>query len=184
MTYVYSVNALCVEDDTEEFRFINSLPEDPVEEKNILAFLAGADMYIMGRVLYEEFAKHFQDKTASDHPFAPIYAATDKVVFSRTLASAQWERTSLNRGDIVDEVMKLKREGDGYIIVTGRSGITRSLLHHDLIDEFRITMFPMLMGKGTRMFAPIAVGDFKPLELVSCQSGRNGVVVLHYRRCR
>ena len=184
MTYVYSVNAASMEDDTDEFRFINDLPEDPSEEERILSFLAGADMYIMGRFLYEEFAGNFQGKTATDHPFAPIYAQTDKVVFSRTLASADWERTTINRGDLVTEVEKLKSQGDGYMIVTGRSGITRALLHHDLIDEFRITMFPMLLGQGTRMFEPDDVGDFKPLELVSCYPGTNGVVVLHYRRRR
>jgi dihydrofolate reductase len=184
MTYVYSVNAACMEDDTDEFRFIAGLPDDPDEEESILTFLAGAELYLMGRVLYGDFAKHFQGKTAADHPFAPIYAATDKVVFSRTLESADWERTTINRGDLVTEVEKLKREGDGYMIVTGRNGVTRTLLHHDLIDEFRITVFPLLMGKGTRMFELDDVGESKPLELVSCKPGINGVVVLHYRRLR
>lgn len=184
MTYVYSVNAAGMEDGTDEFHFISGLPEDPAEEERLLAFLSGAELYLMGRILYESFAEHFQGKTAADHPFAPIYAATDKVVFSRTLASADWERTTINRGDLVTEVEKLKSEGDGYMIVTGRSGITRSLLHHDLIDEFRITMFPLLLGQGERMLELDDVGKSKPLELVSCNPGTNGVVVLHYRRRR
>jgi dihydrofolate reductase len=184
MTYVYSVNAAETRDDTDEFRFIASLPDDPDEEERILGFLAGAETYVMGRVLYESFAEHFQGKTAADHPFAPIYAAMDKVVFSRTLASADWERTTINRGDVVTEVERLKSEGDGYMIVTGRSGITRALLHHDLIDEFRITVFPFLSGQGTRMFEPDDVGKSKPLELVSCHACTNSVVVLHYRRNR
>jgi dihydrofolate reductase len=184
MTYVYSVNAAHMKDGADEFRFIDSLPEDPAQEECILAFLAGAEVYLMGRVLYEEFARHFQGKTAADHPFAPIYAATDKVVFSQTLATADWERTTVNRGDLVTEVEKLKREGDGYMIVTGGSGVTRTLLHHDLIDEFRITMFPLLMGHGTRSFELDDVGESKPLDLVSCDAGTNGVVVLHYRRRR
>jgi dihydrofolate reductase len=184
MTYVYSVNAACMSDDTEEIRFINELPEDPGQEEAILAFLSGAGMYLMGRVLYEDFARHFQGKTVADHPFAPIYAATDKIVFSSSLESADWERTTINRGDLVTEVEKLKSDGDGYMIVTGRSGITRTLLQHDLIDEFRITMFPLLMGSGTPMFELDDVGAWKPLDLVSCQPGTNGVVVLHYRRRR
>jgi dihydrofolate reductase len=184
MTYVYSVNAFSMKVDAEAFQFINELPDDDEEETRILEFLGGADLYIMGRVLYEEFASHFQGKTASDHPFAPIYAATDKVVFSQTLKSADWERTTINRGDLVTEVEKLKAEGDGYMIVTGRSGIHRTLLHHDLIDEFRITVFPMLLGKGAQMLEADDVGSFKPLELVSCRPGTNGVVVLHYRRLR
>jgi dihydrofolate reductase len=102
----------------------------------------------------------------------------------RTLESAEWERTTINRGDLVTEVEKLKSEGDGYIIVTGRSGITRTLLHHDLIDEFRITVFPLLSGQGTREFETDVVGESKQLELVSCKPGTNGVVVLHYRRRR
>jgi dihydrofolate reductase len=184
MTYMLSVNAVSTKDDTDDFRFISGLPDDPAEEEAILAFLAGADLYLMGRVLYEEFAEHFQGKTSADHPFAPIYAQTDKVVFSRTLPSADWERTTINRGDVVTEVEKLKSEGDGYMIVTGRSGITRTLLHHDLIDEFRITVFPLLSGQGTREFDLDVVGESKPLELLSCQPGTNGVVVLHYRRRR
>ena len=184
MTYVYSVNAVSVNDGTEAFQFMSSIPDDPDQEDDILTFLAGTEKYLMGRVLYEEFASHFQGKTATDHPFAPIYAATDKVVFSHTLESADWERTTINRGDLVTEVEKLKSEGDGYMIVTGRSGITRTLLHHDLIDEFRITVFPMLLGQGTREFELDDIGEFKPLELVSCRPGTNGVVVLHYRRRR
>jgi dihydrofolate reductase len=184
MTYVYSVNAAETADDSDEFRFINELPDDDAEEERILAFLAGADAYVMGRDLYESFAKHFQGKTAADHPFAPIYAATDKIVFSRSLATADWERTTINRGDLVTEVEKLKNEGDGYMIVTGRSGITRTLLHHDLIDEFRITVFPFLAGQGNRMFEPDDVGESKYLDLVSCHPCTNGVVVLHYRRRR
>jgi len=184
MTYVYSVNAACTKDDTEEFRFINSLPDDPDEEERMLTFHAGAEAYVMGRVLYDEFAKHFQGKTSADHPFAPMYAATDKVVFSRTLASADWERTTINRGDLVAEVKKLKNQDDGYMIVTGRSGITRVLLHHDLIDEFRISVRPLFLGQGTRMFEFDDIGESKPLELVSCHAGTNGVVALHYRRRR
>jgi dihydrofolate reductase len=185
MTYVYSLNAVAVNDDgTEDFAFIASIPDDPDQEERILSFLAGAEVYLMGRVLYEEFAGHFQGKTAADHPYAPIYAATDKVVFSQTLESADWERTTINRGDLVTEVEKLKNEGDGYMLVTGRSGITRTLLHHDLIDEFRITLFPLLAGVGTPMFELDDVGMSKPLELVSCQPGTNGVIVLHYRRHR
>jgi dihydrofolate reductase len=138
----------------------------------------------MGRVLDEELASHFVGKTAADHPFAPIYAGADKIVFSQTLASADWERTTINRGDVITEVEKLKNEGDGYMIVTGGSGITRALLHHDLIDEFRITVYPLLMGQGTRMFELDDVGESKPLDLVSCRPGANGVVVLHYRRRR
>jgi dihydrofolate reductase len=185
MTYVYSLNAVAVNDDgTEDFAFIASLPDDPDQEERILSFLAGAEVYIMGRVLYEEFAGHFQGKTAADHPYAPVYAATDKVVFSKTLESADWERTTLNRGDLVTEVEKLKNEGDGYMLVTGRSGITRTLLHHDLIDEFRITLFPLMAGVGTPMFQLDDVGTSKQLELVSCDAGTNDVVVLHYRRRR
>ena len=185
MTYVYSLNAAAVKDDgTEDFAFIASLPDDPDQEERILSFLAGAEVYIMGRVLYQEFAGHFQGKTAAHHPYAPIYAATDKVVFSKTLESADWERTTLNRGDLVTEVEKLKREGDGYMLVTGRSGITRTLLHHDLIDEFRITLFPLMAGVGEPMFQLDDVGTSKQLELVSCDAGTNDVVVLHYRRRR
>ena len=184
MSYVYSVNAACLESGADEFSFIDSLPDDPAQESDILTFLSGAEAYVLGRTQYERFAKGFQGKTSTDHPFAPIYAAMDKIVFSRTLTSAYWERTTINRGDLVTEVEKLKCVGNGYILVTGRSGITRTLLRHDLIDEFRISLFPMLLGQGSRMFDFDDVGTSKELELVSCEPGTNGVVVLHYRRHR
>jgi dihydrofolate reductase len=184
MSYAYSVNAACIEGDAEDFRFINSLPDDPVQEKDILTFLAGAEVHIKGRTPYERPSKDFQGKTSTDDPFAPIYAATDKVVLSCTLASADWERTTIDRGDLVPEVEKLKREGNGYIIVTGRSGITRTLLQHDLVDELRMSVFPMLLGQGFRMFNFDDVGTSKEFELISCEPGTNGVVVRHYRRHR
>jgi dihydrofolate reductase len=183
-TYVYTVNAFSIDDGTEDFQFIAGLPDDPEEEARFLPFLAGADYHLMGRTLYQDFAEHFQNKTAADHPYAPIYAAAHKVVFSRTLASASWENTTINRGDLATEIATLKADGDGYMIVTGRSGITRSLLHLDLIDEFRISVFPLLSGHGERMFDLDDVGESKPLELVACLPQTNGVVVLHYRRWR
>lgn len=127
---------------------------------------------------------NFQGKTAADHPYAPIYAAANKVVVSRTLESADWPGTTIVRGDLATEVEKLKREGDGYMVVTGRSGITRSLLYLDFIDEFRIAVFPFLAGRGGRQFDLDDVGPSKTLYLVDCLPLTNGVVILHYRRRR
>ncbi len=183
MTYVYSVNAADIEDDTDEFRFIGGLPDDPAEEERILAFLAAAQVYVMGQVLYESFAEHFQGKTAAAHPFAPIYAHGQ----GRLLAHSRVGGLGAH-----DDQLGRRRH-------RGREAEERGRRLHDrdwaqrhypgpvashLIDEFHIHGLPVAVGSGQSDVELGDVGESKPLELVSCHPCTNGVVVLHYCRRR
>jgi len=134
----------------------------------------------MGRTAYEGIAGSMT--TAPDHPFAPILNAARKVVFSRTLRTADWANTTVATGDTAEEVDKLRNGGDGHIVVWGGIGLWRSLMRLDLIDELQVSMFPYVAGEGTRLFD--GVPRSYRLDLISSTPSSNGIVELQYRRAR
>jgi dihydrofolate reductase len=93
-----------------------------------------------------------------------------------------WANTTIAAGDTTEEIDKLRRGGDGHIIVSGGISFWRSLMRLDLIDEFRVTLFPYLAGEGTRLFDD--VGKSRRLDLVSSIAWSNGTIELEYRRHR
>jgi dihydrofolate reductase len=108
--------------------------------------------------------------------------AARKVVFSQTITSVDWANTSVANGDLGAEIEKLKLDGDGYIVAHGGIGFWRSLIRGDLIDEYRVSLFPYLAGKGTRLFGDLERS--RALELVSATAFGNGVTELAFRRAR
>jgi dihydrofolate reductase len=176
----YSLDGLLADEGTEFWKFCFDLPEnrepdDPAQ----LDFLQSAYAHIMGRTAYEGMAGALP---TADHPFTPIMNAARKVVFSGTLKTADWANTTIAAGDTTEEIDKLRRGGDGHIVVWGGVSLWRSLMRLDLIDEFHLSLFPYVAGEGTRLFD----GDPKNyrLELVSTTASSNGIVGLHYRRHR
>jgi dihydrofolate reductase len=132
----------------------------------------------MGRVHYKGMAGYFP--TAVDHPYAAALVAARKIVFSSTLQSTDdFANSTINSGDLVAEIEKLKRGGDGDIVAHGGVRFWQSLMRHDLVDEYRLTVFPYLAGKGRRLFDDLE----KPreLELVSSTAFGNGTLELAYR---
>ncbi len=177
----YSLDGLLADRDTEFWKFCFDLPEnrepdDPAQ----LDFLQGAYAHIMGRTAYEGIARAMT--TSTDHPFADILNAGRKVVFSRTLKTADWANTTIAAGDTAGEIDKLRLGGDGYIVVWGGVGFWRSLMQLDLIDEFQVSLFPYVAGEGTRLFD--GVPRSYRLDLVSTSTSSNGIVELEYRRHR
>ncbi len=177
----YSLDGLLADEGTEFWKFCfsvpsNRKPDDPAQ----LDFLRNAHAHIMGRNSYESISKAMM--THTDHPFSPILTSARKVVFSRTLKTADWANSTIASGDTAKEIDKLRRGGDGYIIVMGGVSFWRSLMKLDLIDEFQVSMYPYVAGEGTRMFE-----DVPPsyrLDLISSIGSSNGVVELQYRRHR
>jgi dihydrofolate reductase len=108
--------------------------------------------------------------------------AARKVVFSRTVQTADWANTTVAEGDMGAEIEKLRLEDDGYIVAHGGIGFWRSLIRHDLIDEYRISLFPYLAGKGTRLFDDLE--QTPRLDLVSATTFGNGIAELAYRRAQ
>ena len=178
----YSLDGLLADEGTEFWKFCFGLPEnrepdDPAQ----LDFLRSAYAHVMGRTAYEGIAA-VHDDDAIDHPFAGILNAGRKVVFSRTLKTADWANTTIAAGDTAEEIDKLRQGGDGHIVVWGGVGLWRSLMQLDLIDELRVSMFPYVAGEGTRLFD--GVPKSYQLDLVSSNASSNGIVELRYQRHR
>ena len=178
----YSLDGLLADEGTEFWKFCFDLPEnrepdDPAQ----LDFLQSAYAHIMGRTAYEGIARSMTT-TATDHPFADILNAARKVVFSRTLRTADWANTTVAAGDTAEEIDKLRRGGDGHIVVWGGVSFWRSLMRLDLIDEFRLDLHPYVAGEGMRLFDDVPKSY--RLDLVSSAAASSGVVELRYRRHR
>ena len=178
----YSLDGLLADPDTEFWKFCFDLPENrEPDDPTHLDFLRGAYAHIMGRSAYEGTAMAMTT-TATDHPFADILTAGRKVVFSRTLKTADWANTTIAAGDTAEEIDKLRLGGDGYIVVWGGVSLFRSLMRLDLIDELWVSMFPYVSGEGTRLFD--GVPKSYQLDLISNTASSNGIVELQYRRHR
>jgi dihydrofolate reductase len=178
----YSLDGLLADEGTEFWTFCFSLPENrEPDDPAGLEFLQSAHAHIMGRTAYEAIAESMTT-TATDHPLAPILNAARKVVFSRTLKTADWANTTIASGDTEDVIDKLRRGGDGHIVVWGGVSLWRSLMRLDLIDELRLSLFPYVAGEGTRLFD--GVPESYRLDLISSAASRSGIVELKYGRHR
>ena len=180
----YSLDGVIAEEGTAFFDYCRELPDDPTHLDSTLAFYENAALHIMGRKHYEDAAQYFSQ--ADDHPYADAMNAARKVVFSHTIQTADWVNTTVAGGEMAVELEKLKLEGDGegYIVADGGVGFWRSLIRHDLIDEYRISLFPYVAGKGTRLFDFDDLAQLPRLELASATAFGNGITELAFRRVR
>jgi dihydrofolate reductase len=132
---------------------------------------------LLGRVTYEGFAEAWPQR---DGEFADIFNAMPKYVVSSTLKDPEWANTTVLEGDVVEEVSKLREGPDGDIVVHGSAQLAQTLVEHDLVDELRLMVFPVVLGTGKRLFGD--PGDKKTLKLVDSKVVGDGVVILTYGR--
>jgi dihydrofolate reductase len=178
----YSLDGLLADEGTDFWEFCFSLPENnEPDDPAHLDFLQSAYAHVMGRTAYEAISRSMTT-TATDHPFADILNVGRKVVFSRTLKTAEWANTTIVAGDTAEEIDELKRGGEGHIVVWGGVGLWRSLMRLDLIDELRVSLFPYVAAEGTRLFDGVPTSY--RLDLVSTTASSNGILELQYRRHR
>jgi dihydrofolate reductase len=181
----YSLNGLLADEGTEYYRFCFDLLDQaggPPQDEQSLGFLRSAYAHIMGRTACGAMAGYFRTATATDHPWADILNAGRKVVFSRTLTSAEWASTTIAAGDTAEEIDKLRQGGDGYIVAWGGVSLWRSLMRLDLIDEFRLDLHPYVADEGTPLFDDVPKSY--RLDLVSSTASSTGILKLQYRRHR
>lgn len=135
---------------------------------------------LMGRKTYETMNAYWPTPKAEEAfpEVAKGMSRAQKIVFSRTLATSDWENTRFVKGDLAKEVERLKREADSDITVLGSGSIVKELTEARLIDAFQFVVSPLALGAGQTIFTGLA--RKLDLELVKSRSFKNGVVVLDY----
>jgi dihydrofolate reductase len=139
----------------------------------------GADALLLGRRSDEWFAQRWLPRSGE---LADRLNSLPKYVVSSTLEHAHWSNATILKGDVVDEVSKLKQELDGEILVYASCQLGRTLTEHDLVDELRLIVFPVVLGAGERLFGETS--DKKPLRLLHTRTVGGGLVSLTYQVVR
>ena len=130
---------------------------------------------LLGRVTYEGFAAAWPSRKGE---FADKFNSMPKYVVSSTLKKAEWNNSTVLRGDAVKEVSELRQRLVGNIVVHGSGRLVQTLIEHDLVDELRLMIFPVILGVGKRLFGDTT--DKKPLRLIDSKTVGNGIAILIY----
>src|SRR5438552_3555140 len=135
------------------------------------------DALLLGRVTYEGFAAAWPSRKDTDG-FADRFNSMPKFVVSKTLKKLDWNNSHLIKGDLATEVSKLKQQEGHDIVIHGSPTLIRSLLPHDLIDEYRLLVYPLVLGSGKHLFDDASQANLKLAESAAFDTG---VVKLIYR---
>jgi dihydrofolate reductase len=140
--------------------------------------LAGTTAYLFGRKTYQKMAEHWPHEPDTN-PIAAHLNATPKYVVTRTLTTLDWAGSHALAGDAAASVSELKQHGDGTIAVLGSGALVQTLIEHDIIDEYRLFVHPLVLGTGKRLFrqAPRPIA----LRLTGCTQTTTGVLLLSYQ---
>jgi dihydrofolate reductase len=138
-----------------------------------------ATAWLLGRRSYEFFGARWQRRSGA---LADRLNSLPKYVVSSTLQAPEWNNTTVLKGDVVTEVSKLKQELDGEIVVPASYQLGRTLIEHDLVDELRLVVFPVVLGAGARLFGQTS--DKKPMRLLDTRTIGDGLSYLTYERVR
>jgi len=139
----------------------------------------GSAALLLGRVTYQGFAAAWPSREGE---FADKFNNMPKYVVSATLEQAEWNNSTVLKGDVVKEVAELRQAVDGDIVVHGSARLVQTLVEHDLVDELRLMVFPVVLGTGKRLFGDTT--DKKPLRLAGSKTVGAGVTILTYEPAR
>jgi dihydrofolate reductase len=135
-----------------------------------------AEALLLGRVTYQGFAEAWPSREGD---FADKFNQMPKYVVSSTLDVAEWNNSTVLKGDVAEQVAELRRKHDGDIVVHGSAQLVQTLLEHDLVDELRLMVFPVVLGSGKRLFGETS--DKKRLQLSESKTVGEGVEILVYK---
>jgi dihydrofolate reductase len=134
-----------------------------------------SEALLLGRVTYEGFAEAWPSRQGE---FADKFNRMPKYVVSSTLEEAEWNNSTVLKGDVAEKVSELRQEHDGDIVVHGSAQLVQTLLEHDLVDELRLMVFPVVLGSGKRLFGDTS--EKKRMRLVDSKTVGEGVSILIY----
>jgi dihydrofolate reductase len=170
-----------------EFVSLDGVMEDPqwtfqfmseVQEKFKFDELKASDALLLGRVTYDGFAAAWPNMIEETGEYGEWMNDYPKYVVSTTLEEVQWKNSQLIKGDIAEEIIKLKQQPGKDILVFGSCSLVQTLIQLDLIDEYRLMVFPVAVGSGKRVFGDGI--DKKVLRLADTKTFSSGVIVLTY----
>lgn len=139
--------------------------------------LQGTDAHLLGRITYQSFASAWPERT-DEQGFAERMNSLPKYVVSTTLKKAEWNNSTIIKTNVVEEIAKLKKQPGGDILIAGSMTLIRTLMEHDLVDEYRLLVYPIVLGKGKRLFSD---GVAASLQLTESKPMGSGVVLLRYQ---
>jgi dihydrofolate reductase len=148
-----------------------------LEEWNKVALddALGAEAWLLGRRSYEFFGVRWRPRSGE---LADRINSMPKYVVSATLEDPEWNNSTVLKGDVVTQVAKLKQQLDGEIVVPASYQLGRTLIEHDLVDELRLVVFPVVLGAGERLFDETS--DKKPMRLLEARTIGEGLAYLTY----
>ena len=139
----------------------------------------GAEAWLLGRRSYEFFGARWRPRSGE---LADRLNSMPKYVVSSTLEDPEWNNSTVLKGDVVSEVSRLKEQLDGEIVVPASYQLGRALIEHDLLDELRLVVFPVVLGAGERLFAE--TDGKKPMRLLDTRTVGDGLALLTYEFVR
>ena len=147
--------------------------------------LRGADLLVFGRKTYQLMVPYWPDiaknpsETKTDREYADIFVSKNKIVFSKSLESAEDKNTKIVRTNLQDEMARLKQEQGKYILVGGVS-VPSQLIELGLVDEYRFVVMPIIVGAGRRLLEGISLQEKLKLRFIESKIFPSGSVALHY----
>ena len=159
--------------------WVGLIKDSPQLNKLALDEALSAEALLLGRRSYEWFTARWPSRSGE---LADRLNSLPKYVVSSTLEDPTWNNSTVLKGDPVAEVSKLKHELDGELLVPASFQLLRTLMEHDLVDELRLKIFPVVLGAGERLFGETS--DKKPMRLVDSQTVGGGVAILTYEVIR
>jgi dihydrofolate reductase len=136
-----------------------------------------SDALLLGRVTHEGFAEAWPSREGE---FADRFNSMPKYVVSSTLENPEWSNSTVLKGDLAEEVARLKQEYDGDVVVHGSAQLVQGLLERDLVDVLRLMVYSVVLGKGKRLFGETS--DKQALRLADSKTVGDGVAILVYQR--
>jgi dihydrofolate reductase len=159
--------------------WVGLIKDRPGANKLALDEALGAEALLLGRRSYEWFAARWPSRSGE---LADRLNSMPKYVVSSTLEDPDWNNSTVLKSDAVDEVSKLKQELNGEIVVVASFQLLRTLMEHDLVDELRLKIYPVVLGAGERLFGETS--DKKPMRLVDTKTIDGDVAYLSYEPVR
>src|SRR5499426_4214967 len=159
--------------------WVGLIKDSPELNQLALDEALGAEALLLGRRSYEWFASRWPSRSGE---LADRLNSLPKYVVSSTIEHPGWNNSTVLKGDVLDEVSKLKQELNGQIVVPASFQLVHALIEHDLVDELRLKIFPVVLGAGERLFG--GTSDKKAMGLLHAQTVEGGIAFLTYQPVR